>query len=72
MEIKTILSINGKLTVHATEANGSYRTFCGLDGIPDCGAVKSTAKVTCRKCKALWLHSRRYKLTDFAAWGKCK
>lgn len=76
MKIKTAIIIDGKREVHATNANGSYATFCGLDGGVDgedsgqsTDLVLTDEKITCPDCKALWHHSRRYQLSDFARTG---
>jgi hypothetical protein len=65
---------DGVREVHATDWTGNYATACGLDGGIDGYSpmdgqrptpLGKDRKITCPDCKAIFMHMRQYRATDF-------
>jgi len=62
--------VEGKLSIHAHDASGSYMTLCGLDG-DDPGTEQSVAdvprgrRIDCTACRNIWTVAKQYRATDF-------
>lgn len=65
------VEMGGKITVHATSADGVYATFCGLDGDDTSVGQKPArlphprARIDCPDCHKLWNHAGNYRRKDF-------